>query len=114
MPGLASIRTPTRTFNRFVDRMELVIGRRFFGNGSTIIVENDKIQNKVEKPPLFKNTLEQHFEFHRASRSDLLAVNGAPRHEPVPSAGERATAGFQAVGNNKQLVVDKETRISLL
>jgi len=97
------------TFNRFVHRMELMIGRRLFGDYCSVIVEHDKIQYKVEKPPLFKNPLEQHFELHGTSWGDFLAIDGAPWHEPVPAGGESPAPGLQAVGNHKQLVVDEET-----
>ncbi len=44
--------------------MELVIGRCLLGNGGSVIVENDEIQDKIEKTAFIEDPFEQHFEFH--------------------------------------------------
>ncbi len=97
-------------FNGLPDGPVLVVGGHLLEDLRAVDLEDVEVADEVEEAALLKDALDQRLELRRALGGDLEAVDGAPRHEPLPWSGQRAVARLEAVARNEQLVTREQAR----
>ena len=99
--GLLERRSPQRLVHRGLNGVELVVASDLLVEpAAAVILEHDEVPHQVEEPSLVAHTLKQHLKLGQVLVGEVLATDGAPGLEPLPSGGEGAQPGLQAVGHH--------------
>ena len=96
--------------HRLVDGVILVIGGDLLGDGCAVGLEDDEIADQVEQALRREDALDQRLKLGLTGRIDDLAIDRAPRLEPLPAAGERAEPRLDAIRDDQQRVVGEQRR----
>jgi hypothetical protein len=77
------------------------------------VLEHHEAAHQLEEPALVEDAVEQREQLEGAGRDHLLAVDRAPRREPLEARADRADPGL-AVGDDQERVVGEQRRDLLL
>ena len=99
-----------RAVDGLPDGVELVIAGENLGEAAAGVAEDDEVLDEVEEAALVEHALEDGFQLGRALGREVVAGDGAPRHEPLAVSGQRADAGVEAVGNHEHRVRAEQRR----
>ena len=93
---------PFGTGHRFLDCVILVVAGQNLEDFLAIGLEQDKVLDDVEKMPLVKHALDQHFQLWQRSRGNSHAIDGPPGHEPVFIGCQRSCFGIHSVADHQK------------
>ena len=102
---------PQRLLQRDVDGVELVVARHLLDElAAARVLEHDEVPDQIEEAALLEHAFQQHLQLGAGSAASVLALDGAPRHEPFPAGAERADARLRAVGDDQRGVGREQRR----
>ena len=90
--------------DRLVHRPVLMVRGHDLGDRGAVDLEDDEVAHDVEEAALLKDAPHEGRKLRRALLRDRRAVDGAPGHEALPGAGERAVARLDAIAGDEKLV----------
>src|SRR5439155_20599518 len=91
--------------------VELVVTCHPFGkSASSLILEDNKVLDKIEKPAPVEDAFEHDPQLGHLGVGQCLAGDRTPRFEPLPAGRQRSDALLDAIGARQQLVEDEKGR----
>jgi len=92
----------------------LMVRGHLLGHARAVSLEDVEVADEVEEATLLEDAVDERLELRRALVGDFSAVDGAPRHEPLPGSGQRAVARLDTVARDEQFVADEQARDGVL
>ena len=108
--GLLERSSPQRFVHRGLHGVELVVASDLLVEpAAAVVLEHDEVPHQVKEPSRVAHTLKQYLKLRQVLVGKFLAADGAPGLEPLPSCGEGAQPGLQAVGHHQHGVHRKQS-----
>ena len=102
---------PQGLADRHPHRVVLMVARHLLGQlAPAVVLEDDEVADHVEQALRCAQPLDGDLQLGSRRLRLLVAVDGAPRLEPLPAAGERPESRFRAVRHAHDLVHGEERR----
>ena len=92
-----------------IDSVELVVTCHLFGkSASSLILEDNKVLDKIEKPAPVEDAFEHDPQLGHLGVGQGLAGDRTPRFEPLPAGRECPDPCLDTVRDHQQLVEDEQ------
>ena len=96
--------------DRSLHRVELVIAGHLLDERAAVVLEDDEVAQQRQEAALLEDALDRHLQLRVEGRRQLLAVDGAPRLEPLPAGGERAEPRLHPIRHGEHGVAGEQRR----
>ena len=94
--------------DRRLHRVELVIAGHLLDERAAVVLEDDEVAQQRQEAALLEDALDRHLQLGVEGRRQILAVDGAPRLEPLPAGGQRAEPRLHAVRHGEHRVAGEQ------
>src|SRR5437867_1947637 len=97
-----------RFFHGRVYGVKLMIARHFLRDCRAVVLEHEKMADKIEKSPLIEHAAKQNLELRHRSGSNCLTGYRAPRHEAFAVRTDGSDTRIQPIGNDQDGIIGEE------
>ena len=94
--------------DRRLHRVELVIAGHLLDERAAVVLEDDEVAQQRQEAALLEHALDRHLQLGVEGRRQLLAVDGAPRLEPLPAGRQRAEPRLHPVRHGEHRVAGEQ------